>query len=122
MTDNNPTDEISRIEARLEELAGIAERCRKIILASKIAIGIGAALGLAIMIGLFGSSQLAVASIAAVLGGIVLLGSNVSTLRETTAAMTAAEARRAALIDAIDLRVVGDDANVGYEERILRSE
>jgi hypothetical protein len=113
MTDASAHDEISRIEARLEELAGVAERCRKIILLSKAAIGIGAALLLAMMLGLIASGQLLVASLAAVLGGIVLLGSNVSTLRQTIDAMTAAEALRAALIDAIDLRVVGNEANAG---------
>ena len=43
-----------------------------------------------------------------ILGGIVSLGSNVSTLRQTEAAIGAAEARRSELIDATDLRLVRD--------------
>ena len=109
MAENDPIDEISLIEARLDELAEVAERCRKFILVSKVAIAIGVALPLVTMLGLFGLNQVAaIGSIAAVLGGIVSLGSNVSTLRQTTAAMSAAEALRSDLIDRIDLRLVGD--------------
>jgi len=107
--DDDPIDEISRIEARLDELAEVSERCRKIILASKVAIASGVALMVATVLGLLGSNQVtSVGSIAAVLGGIVSLGSNVSTLRETTAAMSAAEVLRSELISRIDLRLVGD--------------
>ena len=107
--EEDPTDEISLIEERLEALAEVAERCRKIIMVSKAAIAGGVALLLVMMLGLFGSSQVAaLGSIAAVLGGIVSLGSNVSTLRQTTDAISAAEALRSDLISRIDLRVVGD--------------
>jgi hypothetical protein len=107
--EDDPTDEISLIEERLEELAGVAERCRKIILVSKAIIAGGVALLLVMVLGLFGSSQVAaLGSIAAVLGGIVSLGSNVSTLRQTTDAISAAETLRSDLIGRIDLRVVGD--------------
>ena len=109
MTEDDPTDEISEIEARIEELAEIAERCRKIILASKAAIAGGVALLLIMMLGLFGPSQVAaLGSIALVLGGIVSLGSNVSTLRQTEAAISAAELLRSDLIGRIELRGVGD--------------
>ena len=111
MIEDDPIDEISQVESRIEELAEIAERCRKIILASKAAIAGGAALLLVMMLGLFGSSQVtALGSIALVLGGIVSLGSNVSTLRQTEAAISAAELLRSDLIGRIELRVVGDAA------------
>jgi hypothetical protein len=109
MAEDDPTDEISLIEERLEELAEVSERCRKIILVSKAIIAGGVALLLVMMLGVFGSSQVAaLGSIAAVLGGIVSLGSNVSTLRQTSDAISAAEALRSDLIGRIDLRVVGD--------------
>ena len=107
MTEDDPTDEISRIEARLEELAEAAERCRKFILVSKAAIGGGVALLLVVMFGVFGSTA-ALGSIAMVLGGIVSLGSNVSTLRQTEEAIGAAELLRSDLISRIDLRVIAD--------------
>ncbi|MCP3388985.1 hypothetical protein NLM27_09375 [Bradyrhizobium sp. CCGB12] len=109
MTEDDPTDEISDIEDRIEALAEIAERCRKYILASKIAIGGGAALLVVTMLGLLGTGQTAaLGSIALVLGGIVSLGSNVSTLRQTDSAISAAEVRRLELIGRIDLRLVAD--------------
>jgi hypothetical protein len=109
MTEDDPSDEISDIEARIEALAEIAERCRKYILASKIAIGGGATLLLITILGVFGFGQTAaLGSIALVLGGIVSLGSNISTLRQTEGALAAAEALRSQLINRIDLREVTD--------------
>jgi hypothetical protein len=109
VAEEDPTEQISRIETEVEELSDIAERCRKIILASKAAICAGAGLLLGMMLGLVGSSQVAaIGAIAAVLGGIVSLGSNVSTLEQTVAAIGAAERIRSELIDGMDLRMVGD--------------
>ncbi len=109
MDEDDPGDEIAQLEVRIEELAELAERCRKVILVSRAAIAGGVALLLTMMLGLFGSSQVAaIGSIAVVLGGIVSLGSNVSTLRQTTNAIGAAERLRSDLIGSIHLRVVGD--------------
>ncbi len=109
MAEDSPTDEILQIEARLEELAEVSERCRKIIWVSKAAIVGGVALLLLTILGLLGSNEVtAIGSIAVVLGGIVSLGSNVSTLQQTLAAMRAAEAVRSDLIGRINLRVVGE--------------
>src|SRR5262245_59004168 len=88
--EDDPSEEIAMIEARLEHLAEVSERCRKIILFSKAAIAGGAALLIVTMLGLLGSNQIVgIGSMAAVLGGIVSLGSNGSTLQQTTAAMSA---------------------------------
>ena len=107
--DDTRIDEISRIEAQLDELADVAEGCRKFMLVSKAAIVGSVTLLLLMMLGLFGSNQVAaIGSIAVVLGGIVSLGANASTLEQTMAAMTAAEALRSDLISKLDLRLVGD--------------
>jgi glutamate 5-kinase len=109
MAEDDPTDEISQIEARIKQLAEVAERCRKIVLVSKAAIAGGVGLLVMMMLGLFGSSPVAaLGSIALVLGGIVSLGSNVSTLQQTEAAIGAAELLRSDLIGRIDLRLVDD--------------
>ena len=100
MTDDDDTD---------EALAEIAERCRKFILASKIAIASGFALLLVVILGLFGAGlSTALGSIALVLGGIVSLGSNISTLGETEAEISDAEAMRSELIGGMGLRLVHD--------------
>jgi hypothetical protein len=109
LVEDEPADEISELEARIEEFSEIAERCRKFILASKLAIAAGAVLLIVAVFGLFELGQItALGAIAMVLGGIVSLGSNVSTLEQTDAAIAAAEARRSDLIDEINLRTVDD--------------
>ena len=109
MTDEDDTDEISDIEDRIEALAEIAERCRKFVLASKLAIAGGVALLLFAVLGLFGAGQVtALGSIALVLGGIVSLGSNLGTLQQTEAAISDAEAVRRDLIGGMGLRPVRD--------------
>ena len=109
MDDGDLRDEIVRLEASIEQLAGVIESCRKIIAVSRAAIVVGAILLLAIMIGALRlDPTMMIAAIAAVIGGIVLLGSNSRTLDDTTAALQTAEARRTELIGAIDLQVVAD--------------
>jgi hypothetical protein len=107
--DDDAPDDMSQIEARLEALAETAERCRKAIVISKVAISGGGILLLAAILGLFGLNEIAaIGSIAAVLGGIVWLGSNVSTLRQTEDAIDDAERMRSDLIDGRHLRLVSD--------------
>ncbi len=109
LAEDNPIDEISRIEARLEELAEVAERCRKFILVSKAAIAAGAGLLLVMMLGLLGSHQVCHRVDCRGVGRHRVARIERQTLRQTMAAMTAAEALRSDLIGRIDLRVVGND-------------
>src|SRR5258705_8536052 len=78
MDQDNPIDEISRIEARLEELAEVSERCRKIILVSKVASP-AASVCCSLWCSAYSDpiQVAAIGSIAVVLGGIVSFGSNV---------------------------------------------
>ena len=102
-------NQILRVEARLEELTDAVGRTRKIILISKTAIAAGATLLLAITFRAVGFDPgVMIGSIAAVIGGTVVFGSSTSTLKQTTAAIKAAEAHRAELISKMDLRVVAD--------------
>jgi hypothetical protein len=107
--DGDLHEQILRIEAYIGELVDVVESCRKIILVSKFAAGAGGILVLAIIIGAIGfSATVMIGAIAAVVGGTVVFGSNTSTLKQTTTDMKAAEARRAELINRMDLRVVGE--------------
>jgi hypothetical protein len=101
-------EEISRLELRIEQLAGTIERCRKIIVVSKIAIAVGGVLMLALLVGAVRFNPVAmIAATTLAIGGIVVFGSNTSTSKQAAADLNAAEALRAELIGRIDLRVVG---------------
>jgi hypoxanthine-guanine phosphoribosyltransferase len=109
MDDGDPREEIVDLEARIEELAQAIESCAKVIQLSRVAIAIGAVLFLATMFGAIRFDPLVmISAIAALIGGVVFLGSNKSTSDAATAALKAAELRRAELIGIIDLRIVGD--------------
>ena len=107
MADDNISDQISRLEERIEELAGTIEGCRKYILFAKIAMGAGAVGWLALVFGFVWFDEAwMIGSLAAILGGIVAYGSNDRTLQDAQAEMAEAEAQRAQLISGIDLQLV----------------
>ena len=108
-------DEIARLELRLEELSASIEKSRKAILASKVAIGGGIALALALVTGVIGVQPLAiVVAIAAIFGGIVGFGANVSTARQDEAALQAAAAARTELISRLELRDIGQGTSLSF--------
>lgn len=107
MDETTIPDDIARIEARIEELNEAIERCRKLALAAKIAIGAGCAwIALTLTVLIPYVPYLTVAALAAAIGGVVLLGSNSTTWQQTEAARAASEQMRADLIEQLQLRVV----------------
>src|SRR5262245_65880148 len=117
MSDGNLREEISRLEERIEELAEALEKCRKLMLFSKAAIGAGGLLIVAILVGAIRFDPAAmIGALTAVIGGTVLLGSNSSTSQQTEAGLKAAAAQRDELIGMIDLRVVGEGERGSMDE------
>jgi small neutral amino acid transporter SnatA (MarC family) len=107
MADRNLRDEISNLEERVEALAESLERCRKIMLASKISMIVGGILMLTILLGLFGFDPVAmIVAATAIIGGIVLFGSTRTTANQISAAMRGAELCRTKLISKLELRTV----------------
>ncbi|MGC1762998.1 MAG: hypothetical protein WA769_08610 [Pseudolabrys sp.] len=107
MIDGDLRDQIARRESDIEHLAEGLERCRKAMLFSKVAIGAGGVCILAYFLGIRLDPTIVVGALAAIIGGVVVLGSNSSTSKQTMAAMKAGEAQRAELIGMINLRTVG---------------
>ena len=108
-------DEIARLEQRLDELSRSLEKSRKAIIASKLSIAGGGLLMLSLVSGLVSAEPLAiVVAIAAILGGIVGFGSNVSTARQESLALQAAAAARAELIGRLELREIGQETSLSF--------
>lgn len=107
--DDDPHEEIERLEAQIDELVAKLEGCRKFILVSRIAIVAAVVLLALELLGIirFDAMEILVA-IATLLGGIVGWGTNRSTAQEAAAELAAAEADRKALIGSIDLHVVAE--------------
>jgi hypothetical protein len=109
MDDEVSGEDIARVEARIEELHEAIARCRKLSLAAKIAIAAGTAwVALALLWLVPFIDFMMIAALAAVIGGIVLLGSNATTWTQTEAALRASEALRAEMIGRLELRMVDE--------------
>ena len=110
MDEGNVSDQVTGLEDRIEALTRELARCAKISFAAKAAIAAGASWFALMLFWIVPFNATAfVAALAAMLGGIVLLGSNATTWEQTKSAIAAAEASRADLIGGIELRVVGED-------------
>jgi hypothetical protein len=109
LTNREPDDEIALLEQRIEQLSDSVATCQKISVGSKVAIAAGSGwLGLIMLrVVPFGPTG-AFAALTAIIGGVVLLGSNSRTWMELDAERAQREAERAALIDGLPLRLVDE--------------
>ena len=109
MNGDDYRSEIVRLEARIDQLEATIESCRKFMLAGRLAVVSGGVILIAMLVGgiQFNPSVMGIAS-AALLGGIVVVGSNRSTAKEALSELSALEAKRATLIEQLDLRIVPD--------------
>jgi hypothetical protein len=106
--DGDVRDEIVRLETEIERLAETMESARKLILLAKLGMALAALLIVAALLGLLTlDPAVLIGAFGVLLGGIVVFGSNASTLEQAKTATRVAELRRSELIGQIDLRVVG---------------
>jgi hypothetical protein len=108
VADGDLHDQIARLEVDIEQLAEGLGRCRKAMLLSKAAIAAGVIWILAYLLGVIRFEPATmIGALAAIIGGVVVFGSNSSTSKQAIATMKAAETSRAKLINMIDPRAVG---------------
>lgn len=106
-------EQIARLESEIEQLGESAERCRKIAVCAKIAIGVGCALLAAVLLGLlYGNGLYLMLSGILGIGGIVLAGSNDTTAKQIAARIAEAEKQRAEFISQMDLTLVPEPSRL----------
>ena len=92
MSTDDLRDQILRIEADIENHAETLDGCRKAMLLSKVAIAAGAICLSVYLLGAVWLNAVAViGAMAAVIGGVVVFGSNLTTSNQTTTAIKALE-------------------------------
>jgi hypothetical protein len=105
----NLHQQIADLEAEIDTLSDAAEQCRKSMIVAKVAIGGGIMLFAVSLLGLIQSDAIIVVfGIAAALAGIGFYGSSRGSLEQLTGRIRASEARRAGMIDGMDLQTVQD--------------
>jgi hypothetical protein len=103
----NLNQQIADLEAEIDVLSDAAEQCRKSMIVAKVAIVGGLQASGAALFGLIWSdSVVLLVGITATLAGIGFYGSSRSTREQIAGKIKSCEARRAELIDGMDLRTV----------------
>jgi galactokinase len=108
--DLTPAEQIERLEARLEELREAIQRSRKLVAAGRACSLGGAGLLICLMLGVATLTPIRmIFGLTAAIGGLVLLGSSLSSTAQLELSLKQTEDKRNAAIDALDLVKIGDD-------------
>jgi len=109
LPDDEPDHDVALLEQRIEQLSRSIVTCQKISIGSKVAIALGAVwlIVIALHLATFAATGF-FAALTAIIGGIVVLGSNSRTWMELELERSKFEAERAALIGRLPLRLVSE--------------
>jgi len=101
--DPTPAERIERLEAAIDELQEAIQRSRRLVVAGRACAVVGAALLIGLLLGLaiFTPVRMVV-GITAALGGLVLMGSSVSSTKQLELSLKRTEDERNAAIDALE--------------------
>ncbi len=108
-TDDHPVARIESLELRIAELREAIGRSRRLALAGGVAAVAGPAMLLALLFGfVVDTPARALAALALLIGGIVLMGSSKASTEQLQRQLASVEDERNAAIDALGLVVAGD--------------
>ena len=109
--DPTPAEQIERLEAEIDELREAIRRRRRLVVAGRACAFAGAALLICLVLGLTTVTPVQmIVGIAVGLGGLVLMGSSVSSTRQLELSLKQTEDERNAAIDALEFVDHGDEA------------
>jgi hypothetical protein len=101
--------QIADLEVEIDALSDAAEHCRKSMVVAKVAIGAGVLLFMTSLLGLIRPNPIIlVGGIAAAIAGVGFYGSSRGSLDQITGKIRKSEARRAEMIDEMDVQTVQD--------------
>lgn len=104
---SDPHQQIADLEDEIHTLSVAAEQCRKGMIVAKVGVVAGAILFGLSLLGLIRSDAITlVVAIAITLAGVSFYGSSKGSIEQLTEKIRAHEARRAEMIDGLDLRTV----------------
>ena len=110
-SDATPAEQIERLESQIDEMQEAIRRSRKLVVAGSACAAAGAALFFGLLLGLVSVTPVRmIVGITMGVGGLVLMGSSVGSIRELELSLKQTEEKRNAAINALEFGPLGDTA------------